>query len=375
MGTLGRIVRNLSSADSAAISGPLVERSPASLRPLVETLLWKENPAPRGLGGDSRCRLHLGCGTNLLPGFVNIDFLPESKSVLGWNVLDRWPDELVGKVSHAFSEDMLEHFFFDEQVYILSQMNRALEPGGVFRVLMPSLDSLLRVGRDFVLEKDRDSFLAKNFGVQSGADAVNLGMRFGGHRWLHDHESFARLARHCGFEATATTCRESTVAELCDLNIRGEDDSLSFAHDLVKVRALAHWQIEASHVVGARKVDELAPGQPLYRADNDDPQIRYELPASLSSDRIVSMAFRGANLSQLHEHNFAEAYLVQEPGKALAIDASLRSTPHTSMVSAPLIAAKVGCAEIDLVRFDPARHRGDVFSVGPLELFFHPRDA
>ncbi len=48
-----------------------------------------------------------------------------------------------------------------------------LAPGGVFRVLMPSLELLVRTGRDFDAQKTGD-FFAQNFGIGFGADATNL---------------------------------------------------------------------------------------------------------------------------------------------------------------------------------------------------------
>ena len=35
--------------------------------------------------------------------------------------------------------------------------------------------------------------------------ALNMGMRFSGHRWLHSAESLAYMAAMCGFEAIATS--------------------------------------------------------------------------------------------------------------------------------------------------------------------------
>jgi len=107
---------------------------------IANLFIWKENPWPVS---DSKKNLHIGCGERLLDTFVNVDFLPSNPNVLEWDLLDIWPTTLNNRLKLAFSEDVLEHFFYNEQSYILCAMNVALERGGVFRVLMPSLDKLL----------------------------------------------------------------------------------------------------------------------------------------------------------------------------------------------------------------------------------------
>lgn len=354
-------------------SGPLLEHYPAEMRSLVHEFIWRTNPAPRPDGGDGGdrgdgLRLQLGCGDNPFPGFVNVDFLPSQRGVLGWNLLDRWPDELAGRVRCAFSEDVLEHFFYEEQSFVLCEMNRALAPGGVFRVLMPDLSGLVRSGQEFDA-KQREAFFVRDFGVSSGADAINLGMRFGGHRWLHDPESFAALARRCGFEPISTSCRESTLPELCDLNLRDESNSLSFATDLRKVEDVARWRLAPDRVVSAKRVGDLAEGHPLFKSSGRDPQVHYRFEAGLDTDRIVVIAIRGANLSQFREHNHSEAYLVERADRSLPIDSSMRSTRHTSFVAAPLISSRHSGDLVDSLRFDPAARRGDYFTTGPAEIY------
>ena len=57
------------------------------------------------------------------------------------------PEALVGRAAGVFSEDVLEHFFRNEQVYILCNINRVLAADGVARTLMPSLSKHAITGR------------------------------------------------------------------------------------------------------------------------------------------------------------------------------------------------------------------------------------
>ena len=83
-----------------------------------------------------------------------------------------------------------------------------------------------------------DEFLHQTFGVETGADALNIGLRFSGHRWLHSPESLGCIASMCGFDVVPTTCAESTVAKFNGINLRDEVSSLSFANDLYKTRSV-----------------------------------------------------------------------------------------------------------------------------------------
>src|SRR5664279_1954476 len=139
---------------AAASTGPsafslnrLAEQNPA----LAGHFLWSTNPIPESA---APLYLHLGCGERVLDGFVNLDFIPHDERVFMWNLLDLWPDAMAGMVEGVFSEDLLEHFFHAEQVYILCNVNRVLQSGRVARTLMPSLPRLVDYGADYKPEPD-----------------------------------------------------------------------------------------------------------------------------------------------------------------------------------------------------------------------------
>jgi predicted SAM-dependent methyltransferase len=351
---------------------PLLSRAEAPLRAVAQQWVWRTNPAPKRW--PEPALLHLGCGDHVLPDFVNVDFLPHTGDVLQWNFLDRWPDAAEGRIAAGFSEDVIEHFFFEEQVYLLAEMNRALVKDGIFRVLMPNLGSLLRVGKGFEGGPERDGFLARWYGVGTGSDVINLGMRFGGHRWLHDEISFRRMAALCGFAAQRTSCAESGDPRLSGHNLRDETNSLSFAMDLRKCASIERIVLEPERVVGAIQEGELTPGQPLYVATGNDPQVHYRVPIEFPLAHLVVVALRGANLSQFQEHNYAELYFSDSADEVLPLDASMASVANARFVAAPLIATRLRDRSVCTLRYDPARKAGDYFSVGPVELFVTTSD-
>lgn len=82
-------------------------------------------------------RLHLGCGTVILPGWVNVDAQP-------YPGVDRVLDLRQGlpfeDVEYVFSEHFLEHFDLDDGLALLRECRRVLIDDGVLRLTTPNLD-------------------------------------------------------------------------------------------------------------------------------------------------------------------------------------------------------------------------------------------
>src|SRR5450755_314702 len=85
----------------------------------------------------SPVRLHIGCGTEALSEWVNIDTkpLPGVDRVL--DVTQGLPFE---NVSAIYAEHFLEHLSLDEGLAFLGECRRALSDGGVLRLSTPNLD-------------------------------------------------------------------------------------------------------------------------------------------------------------------------------------------------------------------------------------------
>jgi len=319
--------------------------------------------------------VHLGCGDNILEGFVNLDFVPYSSDVFACNLLDIWPERLAGKLKAFHTEDLMEHFFLSEQLYILASMNFLLQYDGIVRILMPDIDQLWHYAQSFDVERMVGSgdYFADVMRCRSGVDAVNMGMRMGGHRWLHSFGSFRRIAELCGFSAQHTSCASSTDPKLCGLNIRDES-GISFAAELNKVHSLRRLLVEPKDVSGAKLVEDLGNGQKLYSSVTDDPVVQYLFDPVAVKD-IVVMCIRNANVSECREHNFAKAYFRPEEAGAIYVDRTLQSVPHANIFSqVDITVAMKGESMLGEVRFDPSEHAGDYFTIGPLELFYRDSD-
>jgi predicted SAM-dependent methyltransferase len=333
---------------------------------LGEQFIWKENRLPTRLDPPW---LHLGAGENVLDEFLNLDFIPHDDRVIEWDVLDVWPDEWNGGALGALSEDLLEHFYYAEQLYVLCEINRALRKGAIFRVLMPAIDRLLRYCEDFVPR--RGELLHQTYGVETTADAVNIGMRFSGHRWLHDDVSIKKLAAWAGFDARKTTCTESSEPFLSRRNLRIEEGTASFAHDLRKIDSLERITLDRHRCNGLRRVESVTADIGLYRIETSGGELAFPLGREVQVGRVVCLNLRSANLCSFREHNLKQIVLRGPRGEArYVLDESLKSKACMNLLPAPVI-------RLVMDGIDDAIHEialvpgaaGDLVTAGRLEVF------
>jgi predicted SAM-dependent methyltransferase len=335
---------------------------------LASQFLWGHNPM---LTESGELWLHLGCGVRVFEGFVNLDIAPQDLRVIRWNLLDLWPEELEEKIDGVFSEDCLEHFFYAEQVYIVSNINRALKHGCTSRILMPSLARLVESYSEFAhVEHTERDFLHPAYGVGTGGDIFNYGMRFTGHRWLHDTHSVRHMAALCGFDAIPTECATSSVAKFNGLNLRDESNSASFANDLRKTRRISRELISPAITKGATKVEDLAADAALFVATSARPVVEYALPNGLSSASVACINFRSSNLSSFDWG--LKTLVIDEVNreKPWYFDETLKSQANMNIITkGQLKMALGGDREISRLAFSPSAQVGEYFTIGCAELF------
>lgn len=82
-------------------------------------------------------RLHIGCGEETIPGWINID----SRPLPG---VDRLLDVRRGlpfeRVAAIYAEHFLEHLALEDGLAFLRECRRALAPSGILRLSTPNLD-------------------------------------------------------------------------------------------------------------------------------------------------------------------------------------------------------------------------------------------
>lgn len=331
---------------------------------LAAQFLWSENPLPDPLDPPW---LHWGCGSNVLEGFTNVDFV-RHPGVLEWDFLDRWPLARGPLLKGAYSEDTLEHFFLAEQQYILCCLNVLLHPGATARLLMPSYSRLVELAGAAV---GPGGFLRETFGVTTPVDGINMGLRFSGHRWLHDDDSLQHLAQECGFVAHRSSCAQSREARFTGLNLRDETDSASFAWDLVKDAPLGWLTVDRFEMNGVEVVETLDSGITVCQALQDDAEVLFELPRPVAAAALALVNIRSANLGEFRDHYYKWISLSPTvPTAVWRLDETVKSKACMNLLTRQqLRQAARDCGEVRHVRFRPAARAGQLFTLGPLELF------
>jgi predicted SAM-dependent methyltransferase len=182
-------------------------------------------------------KINLGSGHWKFDGWVNVDLdrasLPEVCADLGFALPIQ---DGVADLMH--SEDFIDQLELNQARQFLSECHRILKPGGVLRTLTPDLERLAYL---YLHEQERlKSLWNDHVGVplQIGTvgEIFNIGMRFAGHTFLYDAETFMLLAAECGFEARRVEFQHSDIPELRGLDLRSPDNAVSLYFDCYKVR-------------------------------------------------------------------------------------------------------------------------------------------
>jgi predicted SAM-dependent methyltransferase len=95
-------------------------------------------------------RLHIGCGDNPLPGWINVDRIARAPGV----ATDIDPTHLpfaAASVDAVLAEHVFEHFSFDEEAKVWHEMARVLRPGGTLTIEVPDFEW---VCAEFLAAKD-----------------------------------------------------------------------------------------------------------------------------------------------------------------------------------------------------------------------------
>ena len=102
-----------------------------------------------------RIQLNIGCGENILPGYVNLDRdsieeikkrypqrrFPEDTHIYNYNVFDLPYED--GSVDLVKADSFLEHLSFIEESKFFFEIQRILKVGGVFEFSVPDFEKVV----------------------------------------------------------------------------------------------------------------------------------------------------------------------------------------------------------------------------------------
>ena len=175
---------------------------------LKRILGWRRRSSSRMirqyLSSDSLKKLHLGCGPNILPGWLNTDIEP-SDVIAYLDLTERFPLE-DDTFDYVFSEHAIEHVQYAQGIGMLREAFRVLRPGGKIRVVTPDF-AFLKALHDPEKSALQKAYLAWASELWVGGIAtpytemhvINVFFRNWGHQFIYDQASLAGALETAGF--------------------------------------------------------------------------------------------------------------------------------------------------------------------------------
>ena len=139
-------------------------------------------------------KLHLGCGTKKLEGWVNIDSVPECRPDLVHDVTKPLPyaDQ---SAEELLAEDLLEHFDKYIRYLVFYEWTRVLKVGGKITLQVPDFKTILLRYFKF----SYDNFVDFIFGENLWESKIYIG-HFGNHKWGYSQKTLKEFVSMFGIE-------------------------------------------------------------------------------------------------------------------------------------------------------------------------------
>jgi predicted SAM-dependent methyltransferase len=154
-------------------------------------------------------QVHIGCGTNLLEDFINVDM--QVPADILWDVRCSLPFESES-LELVFSEHMLEHFDYDYSAKIfLAECFRSISKGGRLIIGVPDAESAVlsyAINDTEIFRNFRNCYLHRNLTETYRSDFDILGLlfldeysheRYNSHHWAYSEDSLKQLIMSAGF--------------------------------------------------------------------------------------------------------------------------------------------------------------------------------
>jgi predicted SAM-dependent methyltransferase len=149
-------------------------------------------------------KLHVGCGQNLRPGWLNTDNFPKAHGAMHLDATRRFPfpDAVF---DYAFSEHMIEHVPYAGGLVMLKECRRVLKPGGRIRISTPDFAFLMGLTRPDKSEVQRTYITWSAHKYVPGAPddnpmfVINNYVRDWGHTFIYDERTLRDALVAAGF--------------------------------------------------------------------------------------------------------------------------------------------------------------------------------
>lgn len=148
--------------------------------------------------------LHLGCGANLIPGWLNTELTVAHAGAVYLDATRPFPLP-DSSMDYVYSEHMIEHVSHAQGMNLLRESFRVLKPGGRIRIATPDLAvilGLLAAGPNTdasgYVQWFRERHL-HDFGGKGAASVINCFFYSWGHRFIYDRANLEASFREVGF--------------------------------------------------------------------------------------------------------------------------------------------------------------------------------
>lgn len=172
-------------------------------------------------------KLHIGCGSHLLTGWLNSDFDPPLDTTLHLDATKKFPFSSQ-QFDYIFTEHMIEHISYESAVDMLKECFRVLNNQGVIRIATPDF-SVLHHFYHNAPTKLQTEYLAwhhhqyTKWAVSSEPlFFINNFMRDWGHQFIYDEKVLRTVMESVGFkEVNRVNLQESDHIALSGLENEG----------------------------------------------------------------------------------------------------------------------------------------------------------
>jgi predicted SAM-dependent methyltransferase len=144
---------------------------------------------------------NVGCGANVTPGFINIDYYWRPGVDVCWDIRKGIPAS-DNSLQGIFTEHTLEHITFAQCQAVLTDFFRILQPGTTVRIVVPDAELYIdlyqrsQAGEPVEFPNVSPDEWKKGF---TPLMSVNRAFRGYDHRYAYDAETLNMMLSACGF--------------------------------------------------------------------------------------------------------------------------------------------------------------------------------
>ena len=141
--------------------------------------------------------LDIGCGPNVNPDFVNLDYEWRPKVDVCWDLIKKdlpFPDN---RFKGIYTEHCFEHLPFNDFKKNMKEIYRVLKPGGILRLIMPDGEIYIDI---YNKRKNGENIrMPYEEGYITPMHRINGIFRNHGHQFIYDFNTVKLILQEAGF--------------------------------------------------------------------------------------------------------------------------------------------------------------------------------